>query len=307
MIIHKGFESVTFRKPVVAMGIFDGVHLGHVALLKHLVDKATTLRCESVVVTFTYSQLPVTVNDIKRNLCLTTADEKRELLRQTGIDHLVETELDSELKKMEAAGFIRDILYDRFAASHIITGYDQRFGKNDEGNFEMLKLYAPDFGFTVEQAPEVRPAGNRVSSSVIKRLLLTGDIGMANMLLGYCYKVSGTVIDGKKKGRTIGFPTANILPAANKLIPRGGVYAVEVNTGSGHFCGMLNIGTNPTVDTANRKQSIEVNIIGFNGDIYNRDVVVTFRKRLRDERRFDSMEQLALQIKLDMEEALRVI
>ena len=145
---------------------------------------------------------------------------------------------------------------------------------------------------------------NRLNSSVIKALLV-GDLDSANCLLGYNYTITGTVVEGRKIGREIGFPTANILPDADKPIPAGGVYAVEVNTEFGRFPGMLSIGLNPTIDPSNRKTSIEVNIFDFDRDIYNQKISITFRKRLRDEIRFDSIEQLVAQMKLDREEALK--
>ena len=188
-----------------------------------------------------------------------------------------------------------------------IAGYDQSFGQNGEGNFEMFKQYSAVFGFKVEQAPEFKVEGNKVSSSVIRQAVLAGNLDSANRFLGYNYTVAGTVIDGKKIGRKIGFPTANILPDANKLIPACGVYAVEVNVECGCFSGMLSIGANPTIDSANRNTSIEVNIIDFDKDIYNEPISIVFRKRLRDEKRFENIEQLATQIKIDKEETLKCL
>lgn len=307
MTIYKQFETPPIHKSVVAMGIFDGVHLGHAALLKHLTQKAAMLHTQSVVVTFNHSHLPASANNIKRNHCLTTTAEKRELLRQAGIHTLVETELAGELETMEPEEFINNILYRKLDASHVILGYDQRFGKNAKGTFATLQQQAPHFGLTVEQTPELRPNGNRVSSSIIKHLLLNGDTHTANTLLGYNYKISGTVTGGKKKGRTIGFPTANIQPDTGKLVPRTGAYAVHVDTPSGRFGGMLNIGTNPTIDAENTKQTIEVNIFDFNTDIYGSEITVTFIEQLRNEKQFDSTEQLAAQLKLDKEKALKIV
>ena len=303
MIIHNGYDTISFRNPVVTMGIFDGVHCGHVATLNSLIDKAKKLNGESVVITFTYPQLQ---ND-KHNFCLTTPDEKREILCKTGIDHLIEIELDEGFKKMRAADFIKDILFNKIGAKHIMTGYDQSFGRGGEGNFETLQQHSTTFGFTVEQLPEFRPEGNKVSSSTIRQALLAGDLDSANRLLGYNYSVTGTVIEGKKIGRQLGFPTANILPNKNKLIPANGVYAVEVSTKFGCFLGMLSIGVNPTINPANREISIEINIINFDRDIYNENISVIFNKRLRDEKQFENIEQLAVQIKLDREETLRSI
>jgi riboflavin kinase/FMN adenylyltransferase len=298
MIIHNVRESLSFKNPIVAMGIFDGVHCGHTSLLNSLIDKAKKSSGESVVITFTYPQ--------SQNFCLTTPDEKRKVLCKMGIDHLIEIELNEEFKKMSPVDFIKNILVDKINAKHIIVGYDQRFGQGGEGNIETLQQYSSAFGYTVEQAPEFRPEGNKVSSSTIREALLAGGVDNANSLLGYNYTIAGTVIEGKKIGKGIGFPTANILPDITKLIPAGGVYAVGVNTKFGFFPGMLSIGVNPTIDPANRKISIEVNIINFDRDIYNENISVIFRKRLRDEKRFENIEQLVSQMKLDREETLRL-
>ena len=301
MIIHKGYDGLSFRSPVVTMGIFDGVHRGHVTTLNALIDKAKKSEGESVVVTFIYPKS----QNYRRNYCLTVQDEKREILRKAGINHLIEIEFDEEFKKMRAVDFIKDILSDKIGAKHIITGYDQSFGCGGEGNFETLRQYSAALGFTVEQLPELKPEGDKVSSSAIRQALLAGDLDSANRLLGYDYTVTGTVIEGKKIGRTIGFPTANILPDIDKLIPAVGVYAVETNTKFGRFAGMLNIGVNPTIDAANAKASIEVNIINFDNDIYDETISVVLRKRLRDEKRFENIESLAAQMQLDREETIR--
>ena len=298
MIINKGYENTSLRSPIVAMGIFDGVHRGHTALLNYFVDIAKKSNRETVVITFSYPH--------KHNSCLTTHGEKREILSKKGIDHLIEIELDEEFKNMEAVDFIENILVEKINASHIIIGYDQNFGRHCKGNFEMLRQYSADFGFTVEQASEFQLDGNKISSSIIKKLLHEGDLDKANLLLGYDYKMSGVVIEGKKIGTKLGFPTANILPATDKLIPAGGVYAVEVETKSGYFKGMLNIGISPTINPANSKISMEVHIIDFNQNIYNQNISVVFKKRLRNERQFDNIEQLVSQMKLDREETIKV-
>ena len=300
MIIHKGYNGISFRNPVITMGIFDGVHRGHIATLNYLIEKAKQSNGESVVITIIYPQ-----TQDRHNFYLATQDEKYEALNKTGIDHLIEIEFDEEIKQMRAADFIKNILVDKIGAKHIISGYDQYFGRGGEGNFETLKQYSAALRYTVEQLPEIKPEGNKVSSSVIRQLLLAGDLDSANSLLGYNYTVTGTVIEGKKNGRKIGFPTANILPDITKLIPAGGGYAVEVNTKFGRFAGMLNIGVNPTINPTNKKTSIEVYIIDFDKDIYNETISVVFKKRLRSEKRFENTEQLALQMQLDKEETIR--
>ena len=303
MTIHNIHDNLSFKNPVVAMGKFDGVHCGHVTMLNSVIDKAKKSEGESVVITFNYPQS----KDDKGAFCLTTPAEKREILQKTGIDRLIEIELDEEFKKMPAVDFIKKILFDIISAKHIIAGYDQSFGCGGEGSFETLQQYSAVFGFTVEQIPELRLERNKISSSIIREALLAGELDRANRLLGYDYSVTGTVIEGKKIGRRIGFPTANILPDANKLIPAAGVYAVEVNAEFGHFNGMLSIGVNPTINPANRKISIEVNIFDFDSDIYNENIVIIFKKRLRDEKRFESVEQLAAQMKLDKEKTLEAL
>ena len=300
MIIHKGYENISFRDSVVTIGMFDGVHRGHATLLNSLINTAKKTGGDSIVITFAVSGAPV----IGKGNCLTTADEKRKILREANISSLVE--LDEDIKAMTAVDFIKNILVDKIGAKHIITGYDQRFGWRREGDFEMLKRYSADFGFTVERIPEFIFEGEKISSSAIREALLEGDVEKANRLLGYDYKISGTVVEGKKIGREIGFPTANIAPDASKLIPANGVYAVEVATGYGHFPGALNIGIKPTISPESKNRTIEVNIIGFDKEIYGETITLSIIKKLRNEKRFNNIEDLILQMQRDKEEVLRI-
>jgi riboflavin kinase / FMN adenylyltransferase len=308
MIIHKGYEDLNLNSTVVTLGIFDGVHRGHRALIDYLLSVAQKKNCESVVITF--SPHPrIVLEPGNANLSfLTTMEEKTALLEKAGIDHLVIIQFDREFSSIPACDFIRDILFKKIGTRHLIIGYNHHFGRRGEGDINTIRQCSEDLGFIVEQVQGFRTEDGAVSSSVIREALLKGELDDANRWLGYSYSVSGTVIEGKKIGRTIGFPTANILPdSGNKLVPCNGVYAVEVIADKKIYPGMLNIGTNPTVNNNISVRSIEVNILGFDEDIYGKRITVIFRYRLRDEKKFDGLEQLTEQMETDKQNTLRLL
>jgi riboflavin kinase / FMN adenylyltransferase len=306
MIIHQGYDNLHINLPVVTLGIFDGVHRGHRRVLDCLTERAKETGGESVVITFSPHPRFVLEKDHLDLTFLTTPDEKKELLDKAGIDHLIIIDFSTGFSKIPACDFVRDILVGKIGARYLIVGYDHHFGRSGEGDFQTITQCSGLLDFKVEQVPGLKGEDGAISSSLIRKKLLTGNLDDAGRLLGYNYSLTGIIIEGKKIGRTIGFPTANIKPEAHKLIPANGVYAVEVNTDGGTYPGMLSIGTNPTVSNENVIRSIEVNILNFERDIYGKSITVTFRKRLRNEIKFDSIDKLAKQMLQDKAQTLKL-
>jgi riboflavin kinase/FMN adenylyltransferase len=307
MIIHEGYENLNLNSPVTTLGIFDGVHRGHMALLECLISRAREESCESVVITFSPHPRIVLEQNGKDLAFLTTMEEKVELLEKAGIDHLVVIHFDLKFSKISACDFIKDILVEKIGTRHLIIGHNHHFGRRGEGDINTIKQCSDSLGFRVEQIQGFRTEDGTISSSLIRDALLIGRLDDANKWLGYSYSVSGSVIEGRKIGRSIGFPTANIKPdSQNKLIPCNGVYAVEVRIEDIFFPGMLSIGSNPTVNSDKNFRSIEVHILNFDKDIYGKKISVRFRKRLRDEKKFNDLDQLTKQMILDKEDTLRL-
>jgi len=308
MKIHHGYDSLNIISPVVTIGIFDGVHRGHVALLQKLKSGAVECNGESVVITF--NPHPRLVLDSRPgNLSfLSTINEKVTLLSKAGMDHLLIMEFTAGFSRMKASDFVKNVLVGKIGTRHLIVGHDHHFGHQGEGNFDNVKISAGEMGFIVEQVDGLESDGAVISSSRIRDALLKGRLDEANRWLGYSYSLKGTVVEGKKIGRKIGFPTANIDPYDKyKLVPADGVYAVEVQTGGSLLPGMLSIGINPTVNEDPAVRTIEVHIINFEGDIYGRELEIIFRHRLRDEIKFDNTDQLARQMMIDRDKALRIL
>ena len=308
MIIHEGYENLNLIAPVATLGIFDGVHRGHIALLDCLVKRAKEANGESVVITFSpHPRLVLENNNINLSF-LTTMEEKKVLLEKADIDHIIVIEFTKKFSRIPACDFLKDILVKKIGTKHLIIGYDHHFGRSGEGDFGTIKLCAEELEFRVEQVQGYHTEEGAISSSSIRDALLKGKIDVANSWLGYSYSVSGTVIEGRQLGRTIGFPTANIKPDSRyKLIPANGVYVVEVRLEDKLYPGMLSIGSNPTVNDDNSFRSIEVHILDFDNDIYGQNISVIFRKKLRDEKKFDNLKQLMEQMGHDKEDTLRLL
>jgi riboflavin kinase / FMN adenylyltransferase len=307
MIIHDGYENLKLISPVTTLGIFDGVHRGHMALIECLISRARERSGESVVVTFSPHPRIVLEQNNKDLAFLTTMEEKKVLLEKAGIDHLVVIEFNIDFSKIAACDFIRSILVEKIGTRHLIIGHNHHFGRRGEGDFNTIKQCSETLGFIVEQVQGFRTIEGTISSSLIRDALLTGRLEEANRWLGYSYSLSGSVIEGRKIGRSIGFPTANIEPdSQNKLIPGNGVYAVEVKFDDTNYPGMLSIGSNPTVNTDRNFRSIEVHILNFDKDIYGKNISVKFRKKLRDEKKFDDLGQLTKQMSLDKQDTMQL-
>lgn len=286
---------------VVTSGTFDGVHIGHQKILKRVINKAKELNGQSVVITFwPHPRLVLFPEDNKLKL-LSTIEERIEQLRSFGIDYLLIIPFTKEFSRTSSRAFITDILVKAINTQLLVIGYDHRFGKNREGSFEHLKARSQQYGFEVEEIPRQDVDDIGVSSTKIRKALESGDVETAHLYLGRYYTLTSTVEEGDKIGRTIGFPTANLaLPAAHKLIPATGVYAVWVTVDGKQRPGMMNIGMRPTLD--GKELRLEVHLLNFDGDLYGKQLTVAFVEHLRHERHFASLEELQEQLEKDKAE-----
>jgi len=291
---------------VVTSGTFDGVHIGHQKILLRLNEIAQKNNGETVVISFWPHPRLILKPEEPFMKLLNTFEEKAELLRQQGINHLVRIPFTKEFSRISSQQFISKILVETIGTKKLVIGYDHRFGKNREGSFEQLKINAPTYGFEVEEIPKQEVEHVGVSSTRIRKALAEGDIETANHFLGRLYSMSGRVIKGDKLGRVLGFPTANIdLDSHDKLIPAEGIYVVTVLHENVSYGGMLYIGNRPTVNGTGR--SIEVNIFEFNKDIYGETIQISFLKLLRTDSKFKDLESLKIQLQLDKESSLQAL
>ena len=269
--------------------MFDGVHKGHQEIIKKLKKHSETHQLESALLTFWPHPRKVLQPEVEIKL-LNTLEEKLQLLERFGIQKTFLQEFNDDFRNLSGEDFVKHILLDKLHMKHIVIGYDHHFGKNKSGNFELLEKMASENNFVVEETKAVLVNGLAVSSTKIRNALSEGDIITANKFLGYHYPVSGTVVTGKKIGRTIGYPTANIDVDPIKLLPKNGAYIVDVELNGQMYKGMLSIGTNPTVNGT--KKTTEVYILDFDQDIYGENITVYFRDYLHDEIKFESLEKL---------------
>ncbi|MBN2862377.1 MAG: bifunctional riboflavin kinase/FAD synthetase [Bacteroidales bacterium] len=308
MIVHNDVEDLKLTNPVVTLGIFDGVHRGHKAIIDRLVSVAGKINGESVVITFHPHPRLVLEKGIENISFLSTIEEKSDLLAKEGVGHLVIIEFNERLSKMRAVDFVKKILVGKIGTKNLIVGYDHHFGYKGEGNYETIISCAGSMGFLVERVPGLQSGNNTISSSLIREALTQGRIEDANKWLGYNYFLRGFIVEGQKIGRKLGFPTANIKASYNyKLVPADGVYAVEVKLYGRKMKAMLSIGHNPTVNAKAAKRSVEVNIFDFDEDIYGKEIEIAFRYRLRDEIKFNNAEELARQMLIDKAHALSLL
>ena len=299
MRIYEGISN--FRRldyAVVTSGTYDGVHKGHQKILQRMIEVAKNEGGETVLISFWPHPRIVLNNDPGFLKLINTMDEKQELLRNIGINHLILIPFTLEFAQTSSTDFIKNILVDAIGTKKLIIGYNHRFGKNREGSFDNLVKDSSKYGFEVEEIPKHEIDDLGISSTIIRKSLIKGDIPTANRYLGHPFLINGLVIHGDKLGKTIGFPTANLqIEEAYKIIPGDGVYAVNVNVRGSEFKGMLNIGKRPTVDGLNRK--IEVHILDFKKDIYQEKISIKFVKKVRDEKKFESLDHLKTQLEID--------
>ena len=281
---------------VATIGFFDGVHLGHNYLLEQLKSEAQQRNMQSVVVTF--ANHPRLFFDPNCGLKqLTLSDEKVALLQQKGVDEVVMLQFDEQLSRLTSRQFMQ-LLVEKYGVKVLLMGYDHRFGSDRSTSFDEYVEFAQQIGLEVKRCAGFSSSDVMVSSSKVRKALELWNISLANELLGYNYFIRGTVVDGKKIGRQLGFPTANLQVDSLKMLPSDGVYVVEVVAEGQTHKGVLNIGLRPTLSTANR--TVEVHIIDFAGNLYGKEIEVHFINFLRHEMKFSSLEELKEQIKKDL-------
>lgn len=282
------------------IGFFDGVHRGHQFLIERLAHMARAAGMRSMVITFDRHPRQVVHADYVPQL-ITTLDEKLRLLRATAADRIEVLHFDTGMAALSARQFMQQVLHDRLGVRRLLIGYDNRFGHNRAEGFDDYVAYGREMGIDVVRNTPLDVDGMRVSSSLIRRLLASGDINGANRCLGHAFSLSGTVEHGFQEGRKLGFPTANIRPDSDwQMLPKSGVYAVEASIEGGPMRrAMMNIGTNPTFNR--NRTTLEAHIIDFDGDIYNKEIRIQFIGRIRDERRFDNAAELGAQLAKDLE------
>jgi len=287
---------------VITVGTFDGVHRGHRDVVERLVTRSRSLKIPSVLVTFEPHPLEI-VNPSAAPLLLTTHYEKLEVLTETGLDYVAVLPFTPELAAFSAEDFVEHVLRRRFRLRELLIGYDHGFGRQRAGNVDVLRTLGERDGFRLEVVDAVAtPDGHSVSSTSIRRAIAGGDLERACAGLGRPYSVSGRVVEGSQRGRTIGFPTLNLgPPPARKLLPPEGVYAVRVQTPRGPMGGMMNLGPRPTF--GDLATSLEAHLFDTNEDFYGADVRIDFIKRLRETRKFASAEQLRKQLHHDERDA----
>ncbi len=299
-------EFLPLSNAVVTTGTFDGVHIGHQTVLNQLKSVAEKNNGESVVLTFFPHPRMVLYPDETNIKLINTIEERIELLEKECIDHLIVHPFSYEFSRISSLEFVRNILVNQIGTKKLVIGYDHRFGRNREGAFEHLKDFGPLYGFDVEEIPALEVQQINVSSTKIRHSLEIGEIIAANEFLGRPFFITGKVEQGNQVGRKIDYPTANIFIEEDyKLIPAQGVYAIKAKVKNKIFDGMLNIGVRPTVNGSNN--TIEVHLFDFSEDIYGEQIRVYFYHRIRDEKKFNSLEELKHQLDEDRETAQRLL
>jgi riboflavin kinase / FMN adenylyltransferase len=289
-------------RTIVSTGTFDGVHQGHRAIIRRMQALQAEGGGETVIVTFDPHPRIALGADADKLRLLTTTEEKAVLLEAAGIDKLIIQPFTREFAATPYRVFAEKFLMQKIRASHVVVGYNHHFGSRREGNYGLLQELAPAMGMELVEVSEVDVAGGHVSSTVIRELLQQGEVSAARRLLGYCFVLQGGVIHGDKRGRRVGFPTANVggLPSY-KMIPATGVYAVRAEVSGRSYHGMCNIGYKPTFTSGGAVPAVEVHLFGFDGDIYGEKIRLHFAGRLRGEKKFSGAEALAEQLKKDRE------
>jgi len=302
--VHTDFASFPpLHFPVVTTGTFDGGHLGHRKILNRLRDLADQHNGETVVITFDPHPRLVLAPEAEKPKLLLTLPEKIERLEVLGVDHLLVIPFTKEFSTWTSEAFIQRVLVQTIQTRILVIGYDHHFGKDRAGSFENLVNSGPLNGFSVEEIPALDINHVNISSTRIRNALMAGDVQTANAFLGYSYFFSGKVVKGYQNGRLIGFPTANMdMIGTDKLLPANGVYAVLVSDGEKLFKGMMNIGVRPTVHKEGNL-SVEVHLFDFNGELYNLTLRISLCARIRDEKRFNSIDELRVQLTHDKQAA----
>ncbi len=306
MVIAQSISKYDKKHPtVITIGTFDGVHIGHRKILDRVIKNAQKSALKSTVLTFFPHPRMILQKDSNIKL-LNTIGEKTKILEELGLDQLIIHPFTKEFSRLSATEFVRDILVNSLKTKKIIIGYDHRFGRNRNANINDLIAFGSTLDFEVEEIPAQEIDDVSVSSTKIRKALEEGDIRTANTYLGYPYMLTGTITRGKGLGKQLDFPTANLqIQEPYKLVPKNGVYVVQGEIQGNTVAGMMNIGFNPTV--SGTRKSIEIHFFNFDGNLYGQTLQIDILERLRDEHKFDSVEDLKKQLQKDKETSLSLI
>jgi riboflavin kinase/FMN adenylyltransferase len=295
------------NRSVVTVGTFDGVHLGHKKIIDKLNDIKKSKKLRSVIVTFDPHPQIVLKNRTKDIKILTTTDEKLELFKSFEIDIINIINFTKEFAKTSSEKFYKTYLIDKIGISELVLGYDHKFGKGREGNIATLRNLSDKYNFNFHRVEEFKINNEKVNSTAIRDTITGSNLEKASLFLGRNYSLAGQVIGGDKRGKSLGYPTANIKPLSeNKLIPNTGVYLVSIELKDSLYYGMMNIGFRPTISDNNEK-IMEVNIFNFDKDIYDEIIKINFIEKIRDEKKFDSLNELRKQLSADKEYSINKI
>jgi len=285
-------------KVVLTLGTFDGVHIGHQSIVRQLNKNAQKIGGESVLLTFYPHPRYVIFPDDQKLKLLTTIEERSRMLENYGLDHLIIQEFTPEFSRIKSVNFVRDVLVNKLKVNKLIIGYDHHFGRNREGNFQELANLSDLYGYEIQKIEPQRHQDVSVSSSKIRKLILEDEIKTASDYLGHLFCLKGKIVKGKQIGRSIGYPTANILIDNKwKLLPTDGSYAVWAEVDGQKYKAMMNIGFNPTFPPD--KRTVEVHILDFNEDIYGKEMRVSVVQKLRNEKKFNSVGELKKTLEID--------
>ncbi|RLA85160.1 MAG: riboflavin biosynthesis protein RibF [Deltaproteobacteria bacterium] len=302
-VLEDKFSPDDFKHPVVTIGSFDGVHLGHQALIRRAIEEARRVKGEAVVLTFNPHPMKVLFPQ-KRLMLITPHEKKLGLFEDMGVDVVIGHPFTRQLSEKPPEAFVEEILYRGIRPLKVVVGYNFTFGKGRSGTAETLRDLGNAFGFEVEVLDPFRVDSKPVSSSRIRELILQGDLQGASRLMGRRFFFSGRVIRGNRRGKELGVPTANLQVDPDQILPQG-VFAVWVRVGDSPYPGVLNIGRRPTFGPG--KLSVEVHLIGFSGDLYGRDLLVEVVEKIRDERPFEGPVALLQQIRADIDKASEIL
>ncbi len=307
MKVYQGLsEFRNIVKPVLTIGTFDGVHIGHQKIIGRINEIAQEIGGQSVLLTF--DPHPRKVLSPYRSLeMITTMNEKIELLKKAGLQHLIIHPFTEDFARMKPELYIRDLLVNGVSAHTVVVGYDHRYGRNREGDFALIQDLSSTYQYEVEEISAKAIEDINVSSTKIRKAIYNGDMVKASLYLGHDYIFKGEVEHGNKRGRKIGFPTANLHVNKDKILPDTGVFAVHASVDGERHLGMLNIGYKPTMNDDPTEKTVEVHLFDFSKEIYGRTVSVCIIKKLRDERKFDSIEDLVVQLHRDKNQTLNII
>ncbi len=299
-------EFIPKFKVALTLGTFDGVHIGHQSIIEKLNEVAEKIDGESVLMTFYPHPRHVLHPNNQKLKLLSTIEERSEMLKEYGLKHFIIQEFTKKFSKLKSENFVKEILVDKLCVKKLIIGYDHHFGRNREGNYEKLLRLSNLYSYEVEKIDPLNYMGSSVSSTKIRKKIHENKFKEVRKLLGKYFSFSGKIIEGKKMGKKIGYPTANIIVEnVNKLMPNDGVYAVYIKVNSKDYMGMMNIGYNPTFNSS--KKSVEVHILDFNEDIYGIDVKVSIVEKIRKEKKFLSVEDLKKNLDIDKKKVRQLL